>query len=228
MENIDEKNMAMEMDSEELDLDEFEVIASEFFPQNSDPCFTVNVNKVCANAASVRTLPTVDYVKYMIKIEKNIFVLKPCSADDVYAFKWAKEKNGKRYGSQRTSEPFVQILCNAMNWNPNYRYKIHGRPRRSTKGEIVLAYDLKNVQIYEKTPKGSDGTPAKTNAIPVAWNGRFGPTYAESQHTLELNTYDGCTVISLDGKIGNSNSDGTGVVEGKETTGELERSEGSV
>ena len=209
----EQKNAAYFDEEEDLELDEFEVVATEFFPDNGIPCFTVNVDKLTANAVSVRLFPDVDYVKYMIKREKNLFLLKPCSEDDVYAFKWVREKNGRRYGKERKSEYFVEMLCEAMGWNPNFRYKIRGRKRRASNGDYVLAFNLTDVRCFEKATNGKDGKQTKSVPIPSNWNGRFGPTYAESKHTLELSTFDGCTVISLDGKKGISNADGSGVVE---------------
>ena len=79
------------------------------------------------NAASVRLLPDADYVKILIRRDEKKLVLKPCREDDIYGYKWAREKDGKRYASQRTGEPFVLILCDIMGWNPDNRYKILGK-----------------------------------------------------------------------------------------------------
>ena len=50
---------------ENIDLDDYEIVSAEFFAQVREPAFTINVNKITANAACVRMLPDVDYVKIL-------------------------------------------------------------------------------------------------------------------------------------------------------------------
>ena len=184
---------------EEVDLDDYEMVGAEFFSQPKEPAFTVNVNKVTVNAAGVRLLPDADYVKILIRRDEKKLVLKPCSETDIFGYRWARMKDGKRYASQRTGEPFVLILCDIMNWDPNNRYKIFGRRMRS-KGEAILVFDLMAAQEFKKQPAGEDGKPARRTALPATWDGRFGPTYGENRRSLEVDTFDGYTVFSIKGE----------------------------
>lgn len=185
---------------EEMDLDDYEIVGAEFFAQIREPAFTVNVNKVSVNAAGVRLLPDADYVKMLIRRDEKKLVLKPCREDDIFGYKWAREKDGKRYASHRTGEPFVLILCDIMNWNPDNRYKILGK-RMYSKGEAILVFDLTVAQCFEKAPAGADGKPARRTVLPAGWNGRFGPTYGENRRTLQVDTFEDYSVISIKGKM---------------------------
>ena len=208
---------------EEMDLDDYEIVGAEFFAQIREPAFTVNVTKVTVNAASVRLLPDADYVKMLIRRDEKKLVLKPCREDDIYGYKWAREKDGKRYASQRTGEPFVLILCDIMNWNPDNRYKILGK-RMYSKGEAILVFDLTVAQCFEKAPAGEDGKPARRTALPAGWNGRFGPTYGENRRTLQVDTFDGYNVISIKGKSEKAAASGDAAVpENTEPTVDTEK-----
>jgi len=195
---------------EKMNLDDYEIVGAEFFAQIREPAFTVNVNKVSVNAASVRLLPDADYVKMLIRRDEKKLVLKPCREDDIYGYKWAREKDGKRYASQRTGEPFVLILCDIMNWNPDNRYKILGK-RMYSKGEAILVFDLTVAQCFEKAPTGEDGKSVRRTALPAGWNGRFGPTYGENRRTLQVDTFDGYSVISIKGKSEKAGDGGNAV-----------------
>jgi hypothetical protein len=181
---------------QEMDIDDYEIVSAEFFAQMKEPAFTVNVNKIAVNAAGVRLLSDVDYVKILIKKDEKKLVLKPCSENDIYGYKWAKEKNGKRYASQRTGEPFVLILCSIMDWDPDNRYKILGK-RMYANGEAILVFDLTVFQCFEKQTADENGKTTKRTSIPTGWNGKFGPTYRENRRSLQVDTFDGYTVFSI-------------------------------
>ena len=115
----------------DLNLDEFEIVSPQFFAQIKEPAFTVNVNRITVNSACVRMMMDVDFVEILISRKEKKLVLRPCSEMDISGYKWARTKDGKRYASQRTGEPFVLSLCQIMGWNPDYRYKILGKMDRS-------------------------------------------------------------------------------------------------
>lgn len=191
-------------DDEETDLYNYEMVSGEFFAQIKEPAFTINVNKVYVNTAAVRLLPKVDHVKFMINRDEKKLVIKPCSEMDIQGYNWAKDKDGKRYPSHRTGEPFVQSLCMLMNWNPQFRYKISGKKNRAKgDGEEILVFDLTSYKCFEKEIS-EDGKISKRPVFPLGWNGTFGPKYGESNRTLQVNTFDGYTVFSLKGKENNT------------------------
>lgn len=183
---------------EEMDIDEFEIVSPEFFSQIKEPSFTVNVNKVYVNAACVRLLPDVEYVKILVNRKRKQVAFEPSDEMDIKAYRWSRTKDGKRYASQRTGDIFVMMLCEMMGWDPDYRYKIIGRLVHS-KGHSLIVFDLMTYNCYPKaaSEEGS-GAARKKTAFPIEkWNGRFGPTYAESRRSLQVNTFDGYTVWTI-------------------------------
>lgn len=188
-------------DEDEIDLSDYEVVRPEFFAQIKEPAFTVNVDKISVNAACVRLLPDVDYVKILINLKEKKIVLLPCDDTEVSGYRWCRTKNGKRYSSQRSGEPFVLILCQIMDWNPDYRYQILGRMVNS-RGKAVIAFDLTSVKCYPKAVNEDGRKVSSRRALFTAgeWNGKFGPKFSESNRSLQVDTFEGYTVISIKGK----------------------------
>ena len=184
---------------ESIDLDDYEIVSAEFFAQVREPAFTINVNKITANAACVRMLPDVDYVKILVNQKEKKLVLKPCDELDISGYKWARMKDGRRYASQRTGEPFVLIICKLMGWNPDYRYKILGKKNKAN-GEDVLVFDLTVAQVFEKPAPGENGKGSRRAIMPAGWNGSFGPKFGENKRTLQVDTFSGYTVFSIKGE----------------------------
>ena len=183
---------------ENINLDDYEIVSAEFFAQVREPAFTINVNKITANAACVRLLPEADYVKILVNQKEKKLVLKPCDELDISGYKWARMKDGRRYASQRTGEPFVLVLCKLMGWNPDYRYKILGKKNKAN-GEDVLVFDPTVAQVFEKSAPGENGKGSRRAIMPAGWNGRFGPKFGENKRTLQVDTFSGYTVFSIKG-----------------------------
>ena len=183
---------------EELDISEFEIVSPEFFSQIKEPSFTVNVNKVYVNAACVRMLPDVEYVRILVNRKRKQVVFEPSDEMDIKAYRWSRDKDGKRYASQRTGNVFVMMLCEMMGWDPDYRYKIIGRLMRSW-GHSLIVFDLTTYNCYPKAASEDNKSEGRRKtAFPLdKWNGRFGPTYAESKRSLQVNTFDEYTVWTI-------------------------------
>ena len=198
---VSDGQMTFSDGNDETDLYNYEMVAGEFFAQTKEPAFTINVNKVYVNAAAVRLLSQVEFVKFMINRAERKLVIKPCSELDIHGYRWVRTKDGKRYPSQRTGQPFVESLCMMMDWNPLFRYKIIGRKSREKggSGDEILSFDLMAFKCFEREIS-VDGKISTRSSLPSGWNGSFGPKYGEYDRTLEVKTFDRYTVFTLKGK----------------------------
>lgn len=87
----------------------------------------MNVDKIGVNTACVRLMPDVEYVQILVNRKEKKLLLKPCDEIEITGYRWGKTKEGKRYPTQRTGELFVLTICELMDWNPDYRYKVLGK-----------------------------------------------------------------------------------------------------
>ena len=152
------------------------------------------------NTACVRLMPDVEYVQILINRKEKKLLLKPCEETEITGYRWGRTKEGKRYPSQRTGEPFVLTLCKIMDWNPDYRYKVLGKMVRAN-GQALIAFDLTSSECFPKVVNRDGKRVSSRQAIfAEQWSGRFGPTYSESRRSLEVKTFDDYTVITVNGK----------------------------
>jgi len=185
------------VDTEEReDLSGFQRIAAGFFAQTHEPALTINENKISVNTAAARLFPDVDYMEILINPEEKKVAFKPCDALNISGYKWAKNRDGKRYATQRTGQPFVLCVCRIMGWDPGNRYRILGKKLRSDTDEEILLFDLRAGQSFAKPSPGVKGKKNRSTIL-TGWNGVFGPNYGESQGSLHLDTFDGYTVFSI-------------------------------
>lgn len=185
---------------DEIDLGEYEIVRPEFFAHVKEPALTVNVDKIGVNAACVRLMPDVEYVQILVNRKEKKLLLKPCDEVEITGYRWGRTKDGKRYPSQRTGEPFVLTLCKIMDWNPDYRYKVLGKMVRAN-GQALIAFDLTSSECFPKVVN-RDGkrVSSRQSIFAEQWSGRFGPTYSESHRSLEVKTFEDYTVITVNGK----------------------------
>ena len=185
---------------EEIDLSEYEIVRPEFFAHIKEPALTVNVDKIGVNTACVRLMPDVEYVQILVNRKEKKLLLKPCDEIEITGYRWGKTKEGKRYPTQRTGELFVLTLCEIMDWNPDYRYKVLGKMVQAN-GKNLIAFDLTSSECFPKVVN-RDGkkVSSRQSIFAEQWSGKFGPTYSESHRSLEVKTFDNYTVITVNGK----------------------------
>lgn len=161
---------------------------------------TVNVDKIGVNTACVRLMPDVEYVQILVNRKEKKLLLKPCDEIEITGYRWGRTKDGKRYPSQRTGELFVLTICELMDWNPDYRYKVLGKMVQAN-GKALIAFDLTSSECFPKVVN-RDGKKisSRQSVFAERWSGKFGPTYSESRRSLAVKTFDNYTVITVNGK----------------------------
>ena len=178
----------------DIDFDDFEMPRAEMFGDNKNPAFTVNVKVVGANSVCVRQLWDVDYVEFAISHKRQLLLLVPCSEYVVQGYSWAREKDGKRYATTRTGEPFVLSICQMMGWDPNQRHRIPGKLINS-QGIEMMSFDLTAARHFNK-PSGQRGSRSQI-IFTGDWDGHFGPKFSESHRTLLVDKFEELTVWSI-------------------------------
>ena len=174
-----EENSGLYFEEDEINIDEYEIVRPEFFAHIKEPAFSIN--------------------EIIIQKEQKKMILLPCSESEITGYRWGRTKDGRRYSSTRSGEAFVLTLCKIMNWNPDYRYKVLGRMVHS-KGRALIAFDLMSYECFPKVVSEDGKTVSRRAIISGGWNGSFGPTYAESQRSLNVDTFDDYTVFTIQNK----------------------------
>lgn len=185
--------------TEELNLDDFQVVRREFFAHIHEPSITFNQCKFYVNAACISKFPNTAFVQVMINREKRILALRPCSEFTRDSFQWCgtPASNGKRKAKQTTCRIFFAKVVTMMGWNPDYRYKMLGKLIQAN-GEYLLVFDLTSTEVYQRTAR--EGEKPRTSRKPVypeAWKNQFGMPYSEHRKSLQVDTFEGYAVYSI-------------------------------
>ncbi len=193
---------------EDIQLNGFQFVRTEFFAHIHEPSFTFNDGKVGVNTACVRKLPEHEYIQILINKETKMLVIKPCDEYDLFSYQWGHTKNGKRFPRQVTARLFFMKVCDLMGWSPQHRYKILGKLCRAN-GQFIIAFNLKDFSTYERTvSKDGKRTVSRTPVLPPEWKDQFGVPYEEHKKALQINMFDGYALFSLSEKGNQETPDG--------------------
>ena len=192
------KNQYEEPEKVQLDLNEFEVARSEFFAHMREPSFIFNEGKVGVNTACVRRLPEVDYVQILINPKKQKLAVRVCQEEDLCSILWAKvTKDGKRLPRTITGRMFFMKVCDMMDWNPDYRYKILGKLVKAN-NELLYLFDLNSAETFERSLDENGKRKASRKPVfPEEWKNQFGIPFSEHKKALQVSLFDGYTVFSV-------------------------------
>lgn len=181
----------------DFDLNSFQIVRREFFSHLNEPSITFCDYKVGLNTACVKRLPETDYVQFLVNQETRTLAVRPCSEYDAHAFLWCNNSGGKRKPRQVTGKLFVMKICQMMDWNPDYRYKILGKLIRAN-GQFLFVFDLTATEMYRREIR--EGTKKRTTRVPLfptEWQNQFGIPYAEHKKALQINIFDNYAVYGI-------------------------------
>lgn len=186
-----------EPEEQDLDLNEFEVVRSEFMAHTREPSFIFNDGKIGVNTACVKRLPEVDYVQILINPVKKKLAVRPCREEDIFSTLWAKTKGDKRSPRQITGRIIFMKVVDLMGWNPEYRYKLLGKLIKAN-DELLFLFDLNATETFERSfDENGKRKSSRTPVFPAEWKNQFGIPFSEHKKALQINLFDGYTIFSV-------------------------------
>ena len=182
---------------EDIDYDGFQVVRGEFFAHIHEPSFTFNKNKVYVNTACVKKLPEIEYVQILVNSDQRKLAVRPCNEDVKDSIRWCSNTS-KRSPKQITCRVFVAKVIDLMGWDPDCRIKLLGKLIRSNRDYLFL-FDLNTPEIYTQSVS-DDGktTTARRPSYPEEWKTQFGIPVHDHQNYLQMNIFDGDSVIRVE------------------------------
>ena len=185
------------MPDDNFSYDGYQVVRREFFAHVYEPSITFSNCKVWLNAACLKQMPSVDYVQILVNPQDKKLAVRPSSEDKKDSFLWCTSKGKKRKPKQITCRLFFSKVIQLMDWNPDYRYKLLGKPVQN-KNEHLLIFDLTATEIYQRfLNDGGKPKPLRTPVFPLEWQNQFGLPVEEHRQLLQVNIFDGYTVFGI-------------------------------
>ena len=184
---------------ESVNYDGFEVVRREFFSHTFEVSVSFRIDSIMFNTATLKKMPNVRYVQFIVNPEKKKVVIKSCDVDDKDAIRWCQynEKLDKRTPKKILCRMFAAKVFDMMDWNIENRYKIQGNILRS-KDEVLIVFDLNDTEVYTPKKRAEDGRSIKSKPYyPEGWRESFGLPVAEHERALDINILDGYARIQI-------------------------------
>lgn len=173
--------------------DDYEVLRREFVSHVFDAACTFRSDSISFNSAAINKMEDSDYINILINKKSKVMIIRACHQDDPDSIKWCSRKRdtGKRVSKKITCRTFASMMYDMMGWSSENRYKIQATIIR-TQEEILLVFNLCNVEIYVPRKVLDDGTVKnKTPYYPSDWKESFGLPYGEHKQIVKIDLLDG-------------------------------------
>lgn len=128
------------------------VIRKELFPSPRDPSVTIRDGNISFNAACIRELEGVVWVKLMFDEETGLFSVSGCDQNDKHALRWCVAKQDKRKSRRMRCPDFTNSLYEHFGWDKKCRYKFLGY-LIPYEGKLYFVFDFNVPQIFNEKPK---------------------------------------------------------------------------
>lgn len=178
---------------ETVDYEGCEVVRREFFSHTFEVSVSFRIDSIMFNTATLKKMPNVRYVQFIVNPEKKKIVIRSCDVDDKDAIRWCQynEKLDKRTPKKILCRMFAAKVFDMMDWNIENRYKIQGNILRSP-NEMLIVFDLNDTEVYTPKKRLEDGRLMKSKPYyPEGWRESFGLPVAEHERVLDINILDG-------------------------------------
>jgi hypothetical protein len=170
------------------ELDNCQVVRSEFISPTFRPKVTLNRDRMVFNAACVKLFEEAQYVLILVYREKQQLILLPCEENAKDSFKWCNIRREKRIPRSSICRLFGAKLFDMMNWKPENRYKIQA-VFQQLEGKRMLIFNLKECEmVVPEIITLNDGTTMhkRKKFYPEEWREAFGMTFQEHKESYNI------------------------------------------
>ena len=146
-----------------------------YFPTYERPSMTISDGKLRFNTACLKKFEDVEYVELLLNTTKNCIAIRPCDKENPNAIHWGRLREKRWVVSTRSCRGFSQTLFDLMGWDPQYRYKMMGKPAIYN-GEMLFLFRfmmshsfIKLIPIFYHT-RGKNKRDLLWDGVKFTWN----------------------------------------------------------
>ncbi len=166
------------------DLAGYQVTRGELFAHTREPAITIWPTRIKFNMACLRKFPGVTHILILIHPEQKRLIIRPCHPEAPDSLRWAKGGGEKELGNRdMLCKIFAGKLFDLMKWDPEYRYKIMGRPAVYA-GEILFLFKLDDFELFV-------GGKKTHSFLPGEWRDYFGIPVEKHEREYKVDLSDG-------------------------------------
>lgn len=119
-----------------LNMGNYQVVRSEYFPSLDRPSMTINTGKLRFNTACLKKFEDVEYVELLLNTVTNTIAIRPCEEDNPNAIHWGRFREERWVVSTMGCRGLSRTLFDLMSWEDEGSYKFTGQ--FITKGDNKL------------------------------------------------------------------------------------------
>ena len=130
------------------DLAGYQVTKAELFSHTREPAVTIWENRIKFNMACLRRFPGVTHIQILIHPEEKRLIIRACDPDAPDSLRWAKGGKEKELSNRDLlCRIFARKVFDLMGWDPQYRYKMMGKPAIYN-GEMHFLFKLTDFELF--------------------------------------------------------------------------------
>lgn len=171
-------------EEEVIELAGFQVTKAEFFAHTYEPTVTIWDNRLKFNMACLRRFPGATHIQILIHPEQKRLIIRPCEPDTPDSLRWALGGGEKEIKNRELiCKIFAARLFDLMQWNPQYRYKLLGKPA-TCDGEVLFLFKLTDFELFLCGKQ-------KGSFFPEEWRNYFGTPVEQHDEAYRIDLADG-------------------------------------
>lgn len=183
--SLTEEDNANDEADEIVDLAEYQVTRAEFFAHLREPSITIWDSRIKFNMSCLRRFPGITHIQLLIHPEQRRLIVRPCDPDAPDSLRWAKGGGEKEIINRDLKcKLFAGKVYDLMNWNPEYRYKMMGKPA-VYEGEALFLFKLTDFEMYV------NGIKKRKGYFPEEWRDYFGVPVKQHEESYKIDLADG-------------------------------------
>lgn len=173
-------------DTEEIaDLAGYQVTKAELFSRTREPAITIWETRIKFNMACLRRFPGVSHIQILIHPEQKRLIIRPCDPDAPDSLRWAREAKKKGLCNRDLlCKIFAKKVFDLMGWDPQYRYKMMGKPAIYN-GEMLFLFKLTDFELFVI------GSKKRKAYLPEDWRDYFGVPIEDHEESYKIDLADG-------------------------------------
>lgn len=162
----------------------YQVTKAELFAHSREPAITIWDSRIKFNMACLRRFPGVTHIQVLIHPELKRLIIRPCDPDAPDSLRWARGGGEKELSNRDLMcRIFAAKVFDLMGWNPDYRYKMMGKPAVCD-GEMLFLFRLTDFELFVNGKKSK-------SYLPNDWRDYFGTPVEQHEQSYKVNLADG-------------------------------------
>lgn len=132
---------------QEVELQGFQLVKSQYFARQVDPSMTLWETAVSFGTASFDALDKCEFINMYVDYDKRKILIKPTTSKDRDAIKWIKNME-KPVSARLECSLFARQVFESWKYDKKYRYRAYGKLVQSDK-KVMLLFDFANAEVWK-------------------------------------------------------------------------------